>query len=113
MVTYFYTPIQERKEFAFEGDTLRFKTKNEETNYYLYERFNENGTLVGYEVVKPVRIKQPDGTEADIYPATERFGKYGWSFPPNTPMDKLNYYLEGRHKQQPYYEFKRQEIASQ
>jgi len=75
----FRTDISEKKEFSFEGDTLKQKEcVDEENHIYVYERYNWKGRLYGYEVVKGVRKKQPSGDIVYVYPSSEQFGKYGY-----------------------------------
>lgn len=83
------TPINERKEFTFDGDTLRQREHNETTGLWLYERYNNKGRLVGYELVKGKNRKQPNGEVVQIYPSSEDFGRYGWAFPPRTNRQSL------------------------
>lgn len=84
-----YKPIEERKEFTFCGDTLKQCEHNETTGLWLYERFSTKGRLVGYEVVKGKKHKNPDGTEVYTYPSTEEFGSYGLAYPPCTNRASL------------------------
>ena len=96
--------IDEKKEFNLEGDTFKFVKKNEKDNIYLYARYH-NGYLHAYEVVKPVKAKQPDGSLVFVYPSSSQFGIYGFFFPKNSPdieryfndpdWDKL--YYETKH----------------
>lgn len=73
----FYTPIEEKDEFGKYGDTFKFVTKNENTGLYLYQRTGKDN---GWEVIKPKRVTQPDGTEVYVYPSAEDFGQYGLCF---------------------------------
>ena len=88
----FKTPIEEKKEFTVDGDTLKFKAYNKNTGIYIYERFH-NGGKVAYEVIKPTRCKQPDGTPLKCYPSTAQFGTYGRYFPSNS-YEKAKCYFE-------------------
>lgn len=73
------TPIEEKKEFSFEGDHLIQKEcVDKEKRIYVYERYNHSGRLYGYEVVKGVRRKNPDGEIVYTYPSSEQFGRYGY-----------------------------------
>lgn len=83
MAKYYSTPIQEQKVFTFNGDTLKQCEHNEATGLWLYERYT-NGRLMGYELVKGVKTKQPNGEVVQVYPSSERFGTYGWFYPPRT-----------------------------
>ena len=35
---------------------------------------------MGYEIVKPVKKKNPDGNIVYTYPSSEEFGRYGWFY---------------------------------
>lgn len=75
----FRTDIREKKEFRFEGDTLKQKKcYDEEKQIWLYERVNHSGRLFGYELVKGVKHKNPDGSLIYLYPSSEQFGDYGY-----------------------------------
>ena len=57
---------------------------NEENNTWLYEKFLKwegEWRLIGYEIVEPPKVKNPDGTIVHRYPRSEEFGKYGWDIP--------------------------------
>ena len=99
------TPIQEKKEFTFDGSTLKFVEYNPETNTYLYSRwFGKNspgyGRQMGWEVVKPVKRKQPDGTIVECYPNSEQFGTHGLFFPPRTTIECLRKALAKTSKEE-------------
>ena len=73
------TDISEKKEFTFEGDTLKQKyCYDEEKHIWVYERYNRNGRLIGYELVKGKKKKNPGGSEVYIYPSSEEFGTRGY-----------------------------------
>lgn len=75
----FRTDISQKKEFKFEGDTLKQKEcVDEEKRIYVYERYNHKGRLYGYEIVKGVKAKQPNGEIVYIYPSSEQFVRYGY-----------------------------------
>lgn len=65
-----YTKIQDKKEFGFEGDLVKFLEYYPETDTYVYERSSS------YEVVRPVYIKQ-DGERIGVYPSNSDWGKRG------------------------------------
>lgn len=85
---FFVKDISEKKEFTFQGDTLKFKEKFD-NGIYWYERFNSKGTKNGNELVLPVKHKQPDGTIVYVYPSTEAFGRNGWYYPPRLTREEL------------------------
>ena len=73
------TDISERKEFAVGDDTLKMKEcVNKDKHIYVYERYNKNGKLVAYEVIKAIKRKNPDGSVVYIYPGNELFGSKGF-----------------------------------
>ena len=84
------TDIRDKTQFSFEDDTLRFLAYDgpeDGTGRYLYGRYHRLdcgkesvGRLYGFEVVVPVKRKQPDGTPVLCYPSTEQFGKNGWFY---------------------------------
>lgn len=80
--------ISEKKEFKFYGDTLKFK-EIFPNGIYLYERFNWKGYPNGYELVRPVPKKNPDGNIVQTYPSSEEFGMYGLFFPHTLSREKL------------------------
>lgn len=75
----FNTDIKDKRKFTFEGDTLVQKEcVDEENHIYVYERYNPRGKMYGYEVVKGVKVKNPDGNYVYRYPSSEQFGSYGY-----------------------------------
>lgn len=73
------TDISEKREFTFQGDTLKLDyCFDEEKRIYVYGRYNHSGRLYGYEVVRGVKHKNPDGNIVYIYPSLEKFGRYGY-----------------------------------
>lgn len=91
----FNTDIKEKEEFAFEDDILKRTEYNEKTGRYLYTRYNKSGRVVGYEVVQPIKKKNPDGNYVYVYPSTSQFGKYGWALAPNSDINEIEYFLDG------------------
>ena len=80
----FCKDISGLKETTYQGDILRFKEYVPEYNKYLYERYmvrNGKETLVGYEIVIPVKYKNPDGSIVRVYPSSSQFGTKGWYLP--------------------------------
>lgn len=96
---FFSTDISQKKEFSFQGDTLVFDEYVPEYGKYIYKRFNPRGVLVGWEIVKPVKHTNPDGSIVNTYPSTEQFGKYAWSLPPRTTRTEMIPYLDGTYKE--------------
>lgn len=92
-----YTDIKEKKEFTYQGDTLKQIDYNPDTNRYVYGRFLQNGKLYGYEIVQSLKRKNPDGTIVYCYPSTEQFGKNGW-FVPVGNEKFIKYYVDGVNK---------------
>ena len=88
------TSIKDKKEFTFDGSLLRFEAYNPDTNKYLYSRwFGKDspgyGRQMGWEVVIPVKRKQPDGSIIECYPSSEQFGRYGWFYPPRYSKEDM------------------------
>lgn len=70
------TDIEDRKEFTFEGDTLKMmECYDKEKHIYIYKRFNADGRLIAYEVVNAKKHKNPSGETVFMYPSTEQFGR--------------------------------------
>lgn len=94
----FYTDIKDKKEFGFDGTRLVQVDYNPHTGRYLYKRFygkdyGVEGKLMGYEVVKPKKVKNPDGTEVQVYPGTNDFGHYGWYLPRTSTQNEIDYWM--------------------
>lgn len=92
--------ISELKEFVEQGTRLVQVEYNETTGRYLYERYHINSPtlgnrLMGYEVVKPPKRKNPDGSVVNTYPSSSQFGSYGWFLPANTKREILDKYMNG------------------
>lgn len=64
------TPISELKEFKRGGYITKYVANNG-----LWYLFSTEG---GYEIVRAVKRKQPDGSEVYCYPSSEQFGVSGW-----------------------------------
>lgn len=90
----FRTPIQELKEFRKYGETFRFVDYNEEQNTYLYERVDDDGKVVCYEVVSPSKAKNPDGGIIEVYPSENMFG-YGRAICTRSRERAVNYLKNG------------------
>lgn len=73
-LTIFRTSIDDMAYFFKYGDEFTFIKKNEKKNTYLYKRVNIETGVVYYEVVVPVKTKNPDGSTVYVYPSTESFG---------------------------------------
>ena len=79
MGRYYCKDISEKKEFSFDGDTLKQKyCYDEEKHIYVYERYNHNGRMIGYELVKGVKYKNPDCSIVYVYTSSEQFGSSGY-----------------------------------
>ena len=99
------TDIKDKKEFVAEDCKLKQVEYCEESGRYLYERYfykdckpEKVGMLMGYEIVQPKKMKQPDGSDVFIYPSSSDFGKNGWFLPANSSRDMINFYLLGYNK---------------
>lgn len=92
--------ISELKEFTEQNTRLVQIEYNETTGRYLYKRYyikspSLGDRLMGYEVVKPIKKKNSDGSIVLRYPSTSEFGRYGWFLPSNTKREILDKYLNG------------------
>lgn len=76
------TDIKDKKEFKFQGDKLE-QYKSYGDGWWLYKRYNQynNFNFMGWELVKGVKGKQPDGKIVYTYPSSEMFGPYGLFLP--------------------------------
>lgn len=70
----FRTSIDDMTHFFKYGDEFKFIKKNEKKNTYLYKRVNLETNVVYYEVIVPVKTKNPDGSIVYVYPSAESFG---------------------------------------
>ena len=70
------TDISELPTFEKYGETFTFLQHNEKNNTYLYNRTNKETGKVSYEIIKPIKRKNPDGTTVYCYPSESSFG-YG------------------------------------
>lgn len=100
----FYNDISERKTFKMFGDLFVLIARNIEHNTYLYKRVklstDEYGETSGYEIVKPIKRKNPDGTTVYVYPSSEQFG-YGRAL--YTPIfERALTYLDNGLQRIPY-----------
>lgn len=85
------TDISTLKEFTFGEDTLKqLSCAHAEKRIYVYERYNREGRLIAYEVVKGVRTKLPDGSIVYRYPSNEQFGSKGYYIAKNNKDDKIH-----------------------
>ena len=90
------TDINEKKEFVFQDTLLKQLEYCEETGRYLYGRYWQSdctpdfvGKLMGYEIVKPKKVKNPDGSIVFRYPSSDDFGKNGWFLPANSTRKEI------------------------
>lgn len=78
MKVIYRTDIEDKKEFTFEGDTLKMDyCADPEKHIYVFKRFH-NDRLIGYEVVKGRKHTNPDGNVIYLYPCSEEFGSNGY-----------------------------------
>lgn len=86
------TDISELPTFEKYGETFTLIERNEENNTYLYQRTNKETGKNSYEIIKPIKTKNPDGTLVYCYPSESKFG-YGTAL--YTPiLSKALKYLE-------------------
>ena len=69
----FRTSIDDMTRFFKYGDEFKFIKKNAKKNTYLYKRVNLETNVVYYEVIVPVKTKNPDGSIVYVYPSAESF----------------------------------------
>lgn len=94
----FVKDISEMTEFVKEGETFKLYEYVEEYKKYIYQRFNKNGRMIGWEVIKPKRYVNPGGEIVYTYPSTSDFGHYGWFLPPIMKRKELLPWLDGSYK---------------
>lgn len=68
-----YQDIRTLKEFKKYGETFT-QVKDYGNNVYLYERWR------GFELIKAVKRKNPDGSIVYTYPSSSEWGRYGFTF---------------------------------
>lgn len=79
----------------FEKNGYIFNTVKDYGNYKLYTLTRKkDGKVLGYEMVKPEKYTNPDGSVILVYPSTAHWGGNGWSFPMAVGID----YIEQRMK---------------
>ena len=100
MKQFFNIDISERKTFKMFGDLFILIARNIEHNIYLYKRINGYGRTTGYEIVKPIKRKNPDGNTVYTYPSSGQFG-YGRAL--YTPIfERALTYLDNGLQRIPY-----------
>lgn len=81
----FRKDISEIDTFTFQDTIVKKLDYNPTTDIYLFGRYNTTGRcknmLMGYEVIKPKKYKNPDGSIVRTYPSTSEFGTYGSYLP--------------------------------
>ena len=80
MTKFSYTDIKDKNQFKMDEYTLT-KYRDYGNGYYLYKMTNPKGRHCGWELVRAVKTKNPDGTTVFVYPSISQWGTYGWSFP--------------------------------
>lgn len=86
----FYTDISELKEFKKWGDVFTLERTEPTTGRQLWKRV---GDSVNYEVIIPVKHKNPDGSIVHTYPSTEQWGVKGFSVPSNMYAEAIIEFL--------------------
>lgn len=80
MSKFFSKDIDDLSEFMREGIRLTMIGKNQDTGLYLAKgTFPQEGGET-WEVVRPKKYINPDGNVVMVYPSTNDWGLYGWSF---------------------------------
>ena len=101
----FKKDISEKKEFVAEDSLLKQLDYNSDSGMYLYGRYffkncrkEKIGQLMGYEIIKPVKYKNPDGTIVGVYPSNSQFGSNGWYITANSSEEEIQYFFKHYHK---------------
>mgnify|MGYP003293731388 CR=1 FL=1 len=75
----FATDIKDKKVFNRIGCTYYQVYADHDNHIYVYDIINQDGIHRGYEVVKGLKRKNPDGSTVYVYPSDEQFGIYGFA----------------------------------
>lgn len=78
MSKYFATDIKNKKVFKRIGCTYYQVYADTINNIYVYDMVKD-GEHRGYEIVKGIKYKNPDGSICYRFPSDEEFGVYAWS----------------------------------
>ena len=71
--------IRGKRVFARIGCTYYQVYADHDRHIYIYDIINQDGIHRGYEIVKGVKHKNPDGSIVYTYPSDEQFGIYGFT----------------------------------
>lgn len=76
----FFKDITEKKEFTRLKRYYKMIAADERNHIYLFEitPLEWEKTYEQFELVKGIKIKNPDGNYVWRYPSDEQFGKNGW-----------------------------------
>ena len=90
MIKVFAKDIEDKKVFKRAGYDYYQVYADRDNHIYIYE-MELDGIHKGYEVIKAIRHKNPDGRIIYKYPNDEQFGLYGWyiSGPLRVEMEKI------------------------
>lgn len=69
--------LTEKFEFTRAGYHYVNICYNKENHKGIWELRRDNKCF-GFEVVKGLKTKNPDGSVVYVYPSDEQFGRYGW-----------------------------------
>lgn len=79
MTQVFAKDIGEKRVFTRIGCTYYQVYADKERHICIYDIINQDGIHRGYEVVRGVKHKNPDGAIVYTYPSDEQFGTYGFT----------------------------------
>lgn len=76
----FKTDITEKREFTRINHSYKMIASDEQNHIYLFEitPLEWEKSYEQFELVKGVKVKNPDGRVVYRYPSDEQFGQYGW-----------------------------------
>lgn len=86
-----------QKTFTKYGDTFTQIAHNPNLNTYIYERIDGEGRHNGYEVIKPKKCTNPDGSIVYVYPTENDWG-YGRAVTTRNKDKAVQYLNNGLEK---------------
>lgn len=76
----FFKDITEKKEFTRNNYSYKMIASDERNHIYLFEitPLEWEKDYKQFELVKGIKVQNPDGNYVWRYPSDEQFGQYGW-----------------------------------